>query len=309
MSIPGLKKILPPLFAAALLLAVSACGRQEAVPTPTVDPHAGMVQVADGFGERMWITPYGDLPVSDFDPAHFTVDGAGVISYTGGDYTVLNGIDISEHQGEVDWDAVAGAGVEFVILRAGYRGYSEGGLFEDAYFAENLRGAKEAGLKVGCYFFSQAVSCLEAEEEADYLLSLVDGEKLDMPVFFDWEEIGPEARTCGVTDATLTNCCLVFCGAVEEAGYETGVYFYRRLGYEAYQLDRLSKLNFWAGALGESPDFYYAHSFWQYSITGLVPGVETCVDRDLWFVPNEKEPPAPLAPTPASQNVGENNDG
>jgi GH25 family lysozyme M1 (1,4-beta-N-acetylmuramidase) len=279
------------LYFAALLLTASACG--DAAPEPTVDPHAGMVQVSNGSGGMWWIAPSEVLPVSTFSQTEFITDGEGAVTYVGDAFTAHYGIDVSEHQGEVDWDAVADAGVEFAILRAGYRGWSEGTLNEDAYFAANLQGARSAGLRVGCYFFSQAVNPAEAEEEAAFLLSLLNGAELDLPVFFDWEEIGEEARTANAPAGMPTDGCLAFCLAVETAGYQTGVYFYRNLGYNVYDLEKLNGLHFWAGAIGDSPDFYYEHRFWQYSITGTVPGVENYVDRDIWFEPAPEITPSP----------------
>lgn len=286
------------MFFAVLLFIASACGK--AVPEPTVDPHAGMVQVPDGSGGMWWITPSEVLPVNVFSPSEFKTDGEGAVTYMGDAFTARYGIDVSEHQGEVDWEAVADSGVEFAILRAGYRGWSEGTLNEDAFFAANLQGARSAGLRVGCYFFSQAVNSAEAEEEAVFLLSLLNGTELDLPVFFDWEEIGEEARTSNTAAGMPTDGCLAFCTAMEDAGYQTGVYFYRNLGYNVYALEKLNGLNFWAGALGDSPDFYYAHRFWQYSITGTVPGVENYVDRDIWFEPAPAaEPPQGTEESPS----------
>ena len=288
---------------AALLLAAAACGGRP--PEPSADPHAGMVQVPNGSGGTWWITPSEVLPASVFSPAEFVADGEGAVTYVGDAFIARYGIDVSEHQGAVDWEAAAASGVEFAILRAGYRGWSEGTLQEDAYFAANLAGARAAGLRVGCYLFSQAVNPAEAEEEAAFLLSLLNGAELELPVFFDWEEIGEEARTADAAPGMPTDGCLAFCSAVEDAGYETGVYFYRNLGYNVYDLEKLHGLHFWAGALGESPDFYYEHHFWQYSITGTVPGVETYVDRDIWFEPvpeptppGVNETPLPAAETP-----------
>ena len=99
------------------------------------------------------------------------------------------------HQGDIDWQAVRGAGVEFAILRVGYRGMTEGGLNVDATFQQNYQGAVDAGLQVGVYFFSQAVSQEEAREEADFVLQTLNGRELAYPVVFDWETPSP-ARSC-----------------------------------------------------------------------------------------------------------------
>lgn len=272
-------------YAALLLFAVLLlCGCTDKAQA---DPYAGMVQVESGYGAKMWVKLHEDIPASDLAAEDFS---SGV--YTGTDYFCLGGIDVSEHQADIDWQAVAGSGVEFAIIRAGYRGYSQGGLFEDAYFRANIEGAYEAGLDVGIYFFSQATSAQEAEEEAEFLLSLLEDYPgaVSLPVFFDWETIGVEqARTDGVDGATLTDCAIAFCQRIEQAGYEAGIYFYRNLGYFSYDLPRLTDYTWWAATLGEAPDFYYRHSFWQYSVTGTVDGISGDVDRNMMFIPAAPE--------------------
>ncbi len=267
--------------ALALLVLLCGCGGQEAV-----DPYEGMVQVETGYGTQMWIRPIEGLPVNDIGPQDFT---EGV--YTGTEYEVLQGIDVSEHQGVVDWEAVADDGIDFAIIRAGYRGYSEGGLFTDAYFEENMKGAMRAGLDVGVYFFSQAISAEEAVEEAEYLLAILSDfgpGALSLPVFYDWESIGnDEARTDGLGGEIITDCALAFGEKIAAAGYDAGVYFYRNLGYYSYDLSRLTNLTWWAAALNDYPDFYYQHYLWQNAVTGpgSVDGVEGEVDRNMLFIP------------------------
>ncbi len=266
--------------ALTLLLLLGGCSRR------TVDPYEGMVQVESGFGNKMWVTLHEDVPANDLLPEDFT-EGR----YTGSAYTVYDGIDVSEHQGLIDWEAVAAEGIDFAIIRAGYRGYSEGGLFVDDYFSENMNGAIENGIDIGIYFFSQAISPEEAVEEADFLveemLSLYTHETFALPIFYDWESIGNDsARTDGLEGEIITECALAFCARLEELGYTPGVYAYRNLGYFSYDLPRMTHLAWWVAALNDYPDFYYKHSFWQYSITGAVAGIDGDVDRNMMFVPN-----------------------
>lgn len=264
-------------LALALCLLAGCSGRQPA------DPYAGMVQVESGYGAKMWIRPDDRLPVSRLAPEDFAGG-----RYIGSGYEAAYGIDVSEHQREIDWEAAAADGIDFVLIRAGYRGYSQGGLFEDAWFRANIEGARAAGLDVGIYFFSQAVNTQEAVEEAEFLLELLGDYPgvVTLPVFYDWETIGvEEARTDEVDGATLTDCAEAFCQTIEQAGYKAGIYFYRNLGYYSYELGRLSQYSFWAATLGQTPDFYYEHSFWQYSVTGSVDGIEGEVDMDMMFTP------------------------
>lgn len=248
------------------------------------DPYEGMVQVPNGSGGQMWITVNKELEVSSFSAEEFLRDGE-YVDYTGSKYSALRGIDVSEHQLEIDWEAVRSDGVEFAVIRAGYRGYSTGALKEDIFFRQNIEGALDAGLKVGVYFFSQAINSAEAKEEAQYLLNLIEGCEFDLPVFFDWEHIGydDDIRTKDVSGAEITDFALAFCNVVTDAGYDAGVYFYRSLGYNEYDLGRLNGLVFWSAAVGEYPDFYYAHAMWQYSYTAKVSGIETDTDLNILF--------------------------
>lgn len=242
------------------------------------------MSVSDGMDGIMWVPLHEDIPASALEFSLFYQDGE-YISYAGETPDTMRGIDVSEHQGVIDWPQVAADGVEFAMIRAAYRGYSEGQIFEDAFFRQNMEGAAAAGIKLGSYFFSQAISVEEAIEEAEFVIALLEGYTLDFPVVFDWENIGAEtpARTDNLDSETLTDACLAFCDTVDAAGYDSAVYFYRRLGYYEYDLSRLSGLQFWVAAPGELPDFYYEHDIWQYSFTGKVSGIETDVDLNIYF--------------------------
>ena len=275
----------------AFTICLSSCGR-----TNYIDPHEGMVSVANGAGGEMWVPIYENLPVSTFTSNEFYSDGT-YVNYSGSAYKTLKGIDVSEHQKDIDWQKVRDSGVDFAIIRVGYRGYSEGKIFEDANFKKNMDGAISAGLKVGVYIFSQSLNTEEATEEAQYLLKVINGYNLDLPVFYDWERVSNvgETRVDDVTGSTITDCCLTFCDIVKNAGYDAGVYFFRSLGYYEYELNRLSNLVFWVGAPGEAPDFYYKHSMWQFSYTGSIDGIEGGTDLNILFeeVPSSTAPVAP----------------
>lgn len=202
----------------------------------------------------------------------------------------LTGIDVSSHQGEVDWTAVAGDGIQFAMLRVGNRGYSQGSLNTDARFEENYAAAVENGLQVGAYFFSQAISVEEAEEEAQYTLDVLNGREMNLPVVFDWEPITEEeARTDGLDTETITACALAFCQRIQEGGYSSAVYFNASLGYLQYDYAQLSQLDSWYAQYDESwPTFAYAFDLWQYSKTGSVEGIGGNVDMDLYFLPTEE---------------------
>ncbi|MGI5979633.1 MAG: glycoside hydrolase family 25 protein [Oscillospiraceae bacterium] len=284
------------LLASVMLMSLGACSLQRSRETP--DPHAGQVEVQSGNGGTIWVPHYDVLEAANFKSSEFATDG-NYIDYTGKEYTALRGIDVSEHQGEIDWNSVKNDGVQFAIIRVGYRGYKQGGLATDSYFQKNIEGALAAGLRVGVYFFSQAVSADEGKEEAEYLLQQIKDYPVTLPVFFDWERVVNvgETRVDAVTGTAITDACLAFCKTVKAAGYEPGAYFYRSLGYYEYELDRLSDLLFWVGAPGSYPDFYYRHTFWQYSATGTVSGISGATDLDLWFVKKDAAEDASAAPS------------
>ena len=193
------------------------------------------------------------------------------------------GIDVSSHQMEINWQEVGNTPVEFAIIRAGYRGYTEGAIVEDKYFADNLRGAKDIGLKIGIYFFSQAISEEEAIEEAEFVLSLLGDTELSYPVFFDWEDIEPEARTDEMTSLEITACAKAFCTRIEQAGYQAGVYFNQTFGYQELKLLELEDYIFWLADYSIPCHYRYDYDFLQYTNLGRVSGISTSVDLNLGF--------------------------
>jgi len=264
-----------------LLLSLCACARK---PEPAPNPYENMIEVANGRGGTMWVHQIEGLVAADFNREDFSRDGEFIVHSDPS--KVRRGIDVSYYQKDIDWDAVAGAGVDFAFIRVGYRGYTEGMLYEDVKARENIEGALAAGIEVGVYFFSQALTPLEAIAEADMTLKIIEGYDITLPVVFDWERIGGGnvARTDDLDSETLTNCALAFCRYVQARGYEPAVYFYRSLGYYEYQLSRLKDFCFWVGAPGEYPDFHYEHRIWQYSFTARIPGIDADVDLNLMFV-------------------------
>jgi GH25 family lysozyme M1 (1,4-beta-N-acetylmuramidase) len=194
------------------------------------------------------------------------------------------GIDVSYYQKEIDWEAVASSGIEFAMIRLGFRGYTDGILHPDEKVAENLAGAKAAGLKIGAYFFSQAVNVQEAKAEAAYALELLDGITLDLPLAFDWENIDQPARTDTVNKETLTECAIAFCEAVKAAGREPMIYFNRTQAMDMLELDRLTDYEWWFAQYQTVMDFPYRVGMWQYTQTGSVDGITGAVDINVKFV-------------------------
>ena len=248
------------------------------------DPHEGQVYLYDG-KDWIWMTPLEGVPVNTLTAEQFSAEGP--IRYLGREYDVLRGIDVSEHQWEIDWRRAASSGLDFACVRLGRRGYTEGGLFDDPWFEQNMEGATEAGLKTGVYFFSQAVNVAEAIEEANFVLMRIAPYEIGAPVVYDWEMVVEEgSRTAELSAATRTDCAVAFCETIRRAGYTPCVYFNRDMGYYGYDLSRLTDYMFWF-SLPESPfpNFYYACDMWQYSFSEEVPGVTGYTDMNLWFIP------------------------
>ncbi|WP_242945483.1 glycoside hydrolase family 25 protein [Hespellia stercorisuis] len=195
------------------------------------------------------------------------------------------GIDVSQYQADLDWTQARASGIEFAILRVGGRGYGASGtIYEDEKFRDNLRGAVDAGLEVGVYFFSQAISEREAVEEAEFVLSKIEAADIKGPVVFDPEEIKEdESRTDGISSKVLTDNCIAFCDTIKAAGYDTMIY--ANMKRMALELDiaKLQDYDWWYADYYETPQCPYDYEMWQYTDTGSVPGVEGNVDIDIWF--------------------------
>ena len=276
-------------LSAAMLLALAACGE------PEPDPHEGMAYVNTGANWE-WIYPAEGVAVSDFTQDDFTTNADGLPEYTGDAYDTRLGVDVSFYQGEIDWEAVAADGVEFAMIRCGYRGSESGTIVVDEQFENNIEGALAAGLDVGVYFFSQSTGAIEAAEEANFVLDLISGYDITMPVAFDWEPL-EGSRAEDIDRSELTASAVVFCEMVKDAGYTPCVYLSRYTGYYEYMMERLADYELWVGALGSWPDFYYRHMLWQFSMTGRVEGIDADVDLDYQFIPRpadtEIAPPTP----------------
>lgn len=221
-------------------------------------------------------------PRNHYDKTAFT-ESDGRVSYPG----AVSGVDVSEHQGEINWENVKNDGISFAIVRLGYRGSSQGGLYTDEFFYDNLSGAHAAGLEVGVYFYSQANSEAEAIEEARYVLSVLDDAQLECPVFFDWEEGTPRSeRLDGVSISDVSTFSAAFCETIEAGGYKAGVYFNQKYGY-GLRLYDLQEYAFWLAEFDDTISFRYHTQYWQYSYQGTVSGIETNVDMDIRFGENE----------------------
>ena len=252
-----------------------------------------------------------EVPVNPYAGENFVLDENGYLSYTGA-ASWSRGLDVSSHQKEIDWSRVAGAGMDFAMIRAGYRGYTAGTINKDTYFDYNIQQALANGLEVGVYFFSQALTPQEAEEEARQLLEWVEGYHITFPLVFDWEKIDRDSsRTQGAGGNTVTACALAFCKVIEEAGYTPMTYGSPSKIYGGgLMLDRLQDYPaFWLAHYTRDTaptTFRYRYDIWQYSSTGRVDGIEGDVDLNICLTdwnqseaptdPNTSDTPTPDGP-------------
>ena len=227
------------------------------------------IQVAEEVKRNIW------------NPDLFELDKNGFMHYKDPDVQTCLGIDVSSFQKDIDWEKVKNSGIDFVFIRAGYRGTTEGGLFIDPNFENNYEGAKKAGLKIGIYFFSQAITETEATEEADYVVSLIKGKELDLPIVFDWEYVSDTARTAGITQELMSDCADAFYSRIKQHGYECMIYFNLYTSYFIYDMNDFGDKMIWLAQFAEKPTYYYHYEIWQYSCTGKVDGIETDVDLNI----------------------------
>lgn len=231
----------------------------------------------DGLGLRH------NLPESDYQMKNLTEED-GRLYYDDDDYRSVTGIDVSYYQKDIDWEKVAGDGIEFAMIRLGYRGSEEGQLHLDSRYRENLRGAKKAGLAVGVYFFSQAVTTDEAVEEAKYVIRRIRGKGIKLPVVFDMEPVAGSDRISHLTAREKTEIADAFCQIIERNGFTAMVYGNPSWLYNDVELSYLTEYPLWLAHYTDATDYPYRFSMWQYTEQGRVQGIETDVDINILFV-------------------------
>ena len=210
----------------------------------------------------------------------YIFDEKGVLLKT----TEQKGIDVSKWNGTIDWNAVANAGIDFAIIRVGYRGYSAGTLVEDPYFKQNIAGATKAGIKVGIYFFTQAITEAEAVEEASMAISLVSGYQLQLPIYFDTEDVDGNGRADKMSVAARTAITKAFCETVKNAGYMPGVYASTSWYNNQLNASELADYDIWVAHYANVCGFKGRYHMWQYTSSGSVPGINGRVDLNIRYV-------------------------
>ncbi len=225
-----------------------------------------------------------NLRANSFADKDFEKNDKGILTYTGSreDVSGAKGIDVAKFQGDIDWEKAAADGVEFAFIRVGNRGTSQGAMSEDPNFAANIEGAHAAGIKVGVYYFSQAVDEEEAYEEALFTLEAVKGYDIELPLVIDIERPDTDSsRTSGLSKEELTDAALKFCHTVEEAGYKSMIYGNVETFTLMLDMTRLEDIEKWIAYYNLPQYFPYDFTYWQYSSTGHVDGIDTDVDLNI----------------------------
>lgn len=224
-----------------------------------------------------------DAEAEDSAEANTDGDDTEIRQTSGVSKTGMLGIDVSKWQKEIDWDKVKNEGVDFAIIRCGYRGSVTGSLVEDPYFEQNIRGARAAGIKVGVYFFTQAVNEVEAVEEASMVISLVRDYELQYPVFIDTEGAGGNGRADSLNVEERTAVCEAFCTTVKNAGLEAGVYASRNWYNNKLTASTLESYAIWLAEYRSVPLYQGYYQMWQYTSKGKINGINGNVDLNVSY--------------------------
>jgi len=250
---------------------------------PSTDGKHTLVQYADGSEEWVLISPY--LPRHEFDFTRLVCQSNVMKYYENGRKTSFAGVDISKQQDYVDFNRVKKDGIDFVMLRVGARGYGTGQLILDENFTDNMARAVEAGLDVGVYFSSQAVSVEEAVEEANMVLENLWEQQVTYPVVFDMELIPNDtARTDALSRTEKTDIAKAFLDTVAAAGYKTMIYGNKEWLIKEIDMSKLTAYDVWLSQAADIPDYPYKFTMWQYSFEGDVDGISGNANMNICFV-------------------------
>ena len=249
------------------------------------DKKPEILHFVDVFGEKYEVEINDNITKTPYDDHCFERIGDH-LSYDDNTYSSRMGVDVSRHQGVINWSSVREAGIEFAFIRIGYRGYGkEGSINLDQQFDNNIRNAQKEGIDVGVYFFAQAINEEEAKEEAEFVINSLNNYDLQLPVVYDPESrLDAPARTDNVTAEQFTKNTEAFCSMIKEAGYEPMIY--SNMLWEAYELDleKLAEYPIWYADYEEFPQTPYMYEFWQYSNEGCIKGISGGVDLDIQFI-------------------------
>ncbi|MGN1148425.1 MAG: glycoside hydrolase family 25 protein [Lachnospiraceae bacterium] len=250
---------------------------------PATDGRHTLVVSADGKEEWVLISPY--LPKSEYDYTKLVCQSNLMKYYEDGRQVSYVGADISKYQDYVDFVKLKKAGVDFVMLRVGARGYGTGQLMLDDYFQENIKRATDAGLEIGLYFFSQAITTDEAVEEANLVLENIGEYEITYPIAFDMELIPNDtSRIDNLTREEKTTIAKKFLDTIEAAGYKPMLYGNKEWLIKKVDLSKLTAYDVWLSQPGDIPDYPYKFTMWQYSNTTVIDGIAGYANLNISFI-------------------------
>lgn len=289
------------LAAAVIVLAVKGVGNdaEEDITAQETEKFVPVIneRVYDFFDEddtilfddptygQIWLPTLNNVPKHTYDYSGLELENGRYKYSENGEVVSRTGIDVSYHNGDIDWKRVAADGVDFAILRVGYRGYESGLINLDANFHSYIKGALDAGLDVGVYFYSQAMSAEEAVEEANFVMEQIYGYDVKFPIVFDWEITEEEtSRTNNAPPHVVTECAAAFCDTVTDGGYTPMLYGSRKFALMKLDLSKVPKVDFWFAEYKDGhnePSYPYNYQIWQYASDGRVDGIDGDVDMNI----------------------------
>ncbi len=246
--------------------------------------HRRFILVRDDYGEMQYVKVNNNVGRHNYDWNNL-IEGTNYRYYgENGVSTSLVGVDVSKHQGNINWTQVANSGIDYAMIRIGYRGYGNGAIVKDEFYDSNISGATSNGMPVGLYFYSQAINYNEGVEEANFVLNNIGGYNISYPIAFDTEKTNQEdARTNGVAVEDRTAAAVGFCETIKAAGYTPVVYANRNWFALELDMEGIKDYDIWYAQYADYPDFPYDFKMWQYTEGGSVAGISTVVDLNIGF--------------------------
>jgi GH25 family lysozyme M1 (1,4-beta-N-acetylmuramidase) len=250
---------------------------------PATDGHH--TQVTDRDGTKEWLTINNYLPKSTIDPTNLVCQENIMKYYEDDKQTSYMGVDVSKYNTYVDYEALKKAGVQFVMIRVGARGYSSGNITMDDYFANNIKQASDAGLDIGLTFFSQAINVEEAQAEAQTVLSSIGEYQVNYPIAIDMEYIPDDTSRIENTNAEQkTTIIKAFCDAIKAAGYNPMIYGDKEWLLKEIHLTKLTGYDVWLAQNEDTPDYPYKFTMWQYATDETIDGISGNANLDISFI-------------------------
>lgn len=230
----------------------------------------------------------GQIPRNSYIEENFMIEDGYMVYYDESGNKISHlGIDLSYHNDMVDWDKLATSGIEFVMLRCGYRGYTEGGLIVDDKFKEYAQEANRVGINLGVYFYTQAITVEEAVEEADFVIDLIKDYSIQYPVGWDTEYLNEEKARTNTTEIDKdlrSQMAIAFCERIKEEGYYPVIYVSENWMRRNMNAEMISSYDIWAAQYQPQNDFLYDFAIWQYTESGSVMGINQEIDLDISMV-------------------------